>query len=319
MALNDAKSGGFRFYSLGIVVNDKTEGSDEIVVTPIEDFTMELGELSSTDRKKSATMSDSSGVAKTANVEGGSTVKAQWVPLSDPNRDNAPDVYRSETVMLYKYADTQDYYWSTLFREPGLRGRERVRTALSNKDAGGEAYTPETSYWVEIDTKYKHFKIHTSDNDGEPTIYDITINTKEGTVKLEDALGNSILLESVPGHLEVTTENSVTVNTKRYTLNATESVEINTPKYTLNANATAEVNTPDHTLNAEKAETNGALNKINSELVATEGFHLSGGSGSSTGTFVGNFKVQGNIDVDANITAGGSVIDGGGNTNHHSH
>lgn len=319
MALNDEKGGGWRFYSLGIVVDDKVEGSDVIIVTPIEDFTMELGELSSTDRKKEATMANSSGVKKTANIEGGSTVEATWVPLSDPNRDNSPDVYRSETVMLYKYADTQDYYWSTFFREPGLRGRERVRTALSNKDAGGESYTPDSSYWVEIDTKYKHLKIHTSDNDGEPTTYDLTINTKEGTVLLEDKLGNRILLESVPGHLEVTTENSVTVNTKRYTLNATESVEINTPKYTLNADSTAEVNTPDHTLNAEQSEINGTLNTVNSELVATEGFHLSGGSGSNTGTFVGNFKVEGNIDANGDILATGSIMDGGGNSNHHSH
>ena len=118
MALNDENSGGYRFYSLGIVVVDKEEGSDTITVTPIEDFSMELGELSSTDRKKESTTANSAGVKKTSNIEGGSTVEARWVPLSNHNRDNAPDVYRSETVMLYKYADTQDYYWTTFFREP---------------------------------------------------------------------------------------------------------------------------------------------------------------------------------------------------------
>ena len=304
MALDDNTGAGFRFYSLGIVTRDKEEGSDWIDVTPIEDFPMELGDLSESDRLRVSTMPNSSNVKKTARVQGGSVVRAKWVPLSNPNRDNAPDVYRTETVMLYKYADTQDYYWSTVFREPRLRGRERVRISLSNKDAGGKPYDSETSYWLEVDTKYKLLQIHTSSNDGEPTSYDITLNTKEGIFSLVDELGNFIRLESVAGHLNVTTENSIEVNTKRYKINASESIEFNTPKYTLNA---------------DEATINGNNLNINSFMTATEGFHLSGGQGSTTGTFVGDFKVIGNIQAEGNIDASGTIMDGAGNSNHHSH
>lgn len=318
MALEIEEKGGFRFYSLGIVTKDKVEGSDIIEVTPIEDLPMELGDLTDNNRVRESSLGNIKGVSKTDKVIGGSVVKAKWTPLSNPNRDNAPDVYRSETVILYRYADTQDYYWSTIFREPKLRGRERVRVSLSNKDPGGDSYDSDTSYWVEFDTRHKHVKIHTSSNDGEPTSYDITLNTKDGIFTFEDELGNSIRLESVPGHLEVTTENSITVNTKRYVLNASESVEINTPNYTLNATDSSEVNTENNTLNATKSTVNGDTETINSAIVGTEGFKLSGGD-SNTGEFIGNFKVIGNVDVDGNIDASGSITDAGGNTPHHSH
>lgn len=304
---------GFRYYSLGIVVRDKEEGSDWIDVTPIEDFPMELGRLSDGDRVKEATMADTADVKKTSKIQGGTVVRAKWTPISNPNRDNAPDVYRTETVMLYKYADTQDYYWSTIFREPKLRGRERVRISLSNKDAGGDSFNSDSSYWVEFDTRHKHVKIHTSDNDGEPTSYDITIDTKQGTVNLEDRLGNRFFLESVPGHLEVTTENSMTFNTKRFTLNASESVEVNTPKHTLNADETSEVNAPEHTLNSDKSTINGETHTVNNQLNATNGFNLSGGSGGATG------KLTGNLEVDGSIHATGTIMDEGGNSNHHGH
>ena len=91
MALDDNTGAGFRFYSLGIVTRDKEEGSDWIDVTPIEDFPMELGDLSESDRLRVSTMPNSSNVKKTARVQGGSVVRAKWVPLSNPNRDNAPD------------------------------------------------------------------------------------------------------------------------------------------------------------------------------------------------------------------------------------
>lgn len=318
MALELEEEGGFRFYSLGIVTKDKVEGSDYIDVTPIEDLPMELGDLTDNNRVRESSLGNIKGVSKTDKVVGGSVVRAKWTPLSNPNRDNAPDVYRSETVVLYRYADTQDYYWSTIFREPKLRGRERVRITLSNKDPGGEAYDSETSYWVEFDTRYKHVKLHTSSNDAEPTSYDITINTKDGIFTLEDELGNHIRLESVPGHLEVTTENSITVNTKRYILNATESVEINTAKYTLNAENSSEVNTENSTLNATVSTVNGKTETINSTIIGTEGFKFSGGSG-TTGECIGNIKVTGNVDVDGNIDASGTIKDQGGNTPNHSH
>lgn len=315
MATDNETATGFRFYSLGIVVYDKEEGSDYIEVTPIEDFPMELGRLSDRDRIRKATIQSISGTKKTSEIQGGSSVKAKWVPLADPNRDNAPDVYQTETVILYKYSDTQDYYWSTIFREPRLRGKERYRISLSNKDPGGEGYDSDTSYWLEIDTKYKQIRLHTSDNDGEPTTYDLLLDTKNGRFSFEDKLGNSIFLDSVAGDLTTTTENSVTVNTKYYTVNASESYTINTKRYIKNASESSTSETPKDSLIAEESEVVGTTHEVKSLLKANEGFDLSGDAGGGNATA----KLKGNLNVDGDIDATGTIMDGGGNSNHHSH
>lgn len=317
MAMDDNAGAGFRFYSLGIVSVDKVEGDEFIEVVPIEDMTLALGEMKPDSKSYKSTNQNTKGVGKTSEVAGGETVKAKWVPLADPNRDNAPDVYRNETVMIYKYADTQDYYWSTIFREPRLRGKERRRISLSNldQDVKGKGYDSDSSYWVEMDTKYKKIKLHTSDNDGEPTTYDLTIDTKEGTVELTDALGNSILLESVPGKLTVTTDYSVTVNTKHYTVNASESITLNTKTYALNTD-TSEVQASQSTLEETPTSTiKGDNHNVRSQLNGTKGFALDTSEGGASTTAV----VRGNIEVDGSIHATGSIIDDGGNTPHHSH
>lgn len=43
------------------------------------------------------------------------------------------------------------------------------------------------------------------------------------------------------------------------------------------------------------------------------------GGSPAEGVFEGNFRLIGNLDVEGNIHASGSIIDEGGNTNHHSH
>lgn len=310
MALGDEKGGGFRFYSLGIVVFDKEEGSDIIEVCPIEEFPLELGDLGEK-RTRTAKVTGTNNVSKTNEIEGRTTIRAKWVPLSNPNRDNSPDVYRSETVKLYKYADTQDYYWTTIFREPSLRGRERVRISLSNQDPG-TPYNDDTSYWVEFDTRHKSVQIHTSSNDGEPTAYDIKIDTKEGIVHLKDELSNEIMLQSVSGFLRFDIRERTEFNTPNFV--------INSETYELNAKSRATVNTPDHTMNADESTINGKEHTVNGEqctmntlLKGTEGFDLKGGTGSSTA------KMVGNLEVDGSIHATGSITDEGGNTNHHSH
>jgi hypothetical protein len=43
------------------------------------------------------------------------------------------------------------------------------------------------------------------------------------------------------------------------------------------------------------------------------------GGGGATAVLTGNFEIVGPIDVKGNISATGNIIDGGSNTNHHSH
>ena len=190
------KLSGFRFYSLGIVITAKPDGSDIIEVDPIEDFTLDDGKLMKDSRKLKTELPDHKGIVRKGDLTGGSVITARWTPISDSNRETAPDVQPNETVIIYSYADTNDYYWSTLFREPELRRLETVRYVYSNQPSGLAPYGESTSYWTEYSTKLKHIHTHTSGNDGEPFEYDFKINTGEGHAILNDDVGNYLKIDS---------------------------------------------------------------------------------------------------------------------------
>lgn len=67
--------------------------------------------------------------------------------------------------------------------------------------------------------------------------------------------------------------------------------------------------------------TGGPLVRIaagNVQIVASQG---GAGAAEMTGSFrlIGNFEIQGDVSVSGSIQATGSILDGGGNSNHHSH
>lgn len=293
--MSDNDYSGLQFYSLGIVSKDKVRGDDCIEAMPIEKLPLELGDVGGQTKQKQSSLPNQHGVTKSASVKGGAVLVAKWIPFGDSNRETPPDVVSGETVMIWSYADTNDYYWTTTFREPSLRRQETVRYVYSNQPSGRAKYGEDTSYWLEWSTDDKHIRLHTSINDGEPAMYDLTINTKEGSIELKDDLGNSIFLDSVRGDLTTTTENSVTVNTKKYTINASESVEINTPKYTLNGDTT---------------EINGDTHTVNSAATFTKGMSVSGGSGASM-SITGDIEFQGRMSGDGTIDTTGDISSSG--------
>lgn len=54
-------------------------------------------------------------------------------------------------------------------------------------------------------------------------------------------------------------------------------------------------------------------------LTIAKNLAIQGGSGGTSTRIAGNIEMIGNIAVEGSINASGSIIDGGGNTNHHSH
>lgn len=175
-------------YSLGIVVIDKPDTSDIINVFPSEQLPFAEGNLTTNPRMQ---------------------ILASWVRMCDSNRFTSPDVYKGETVQIYRYADTDEYYWTDIMREPSLRKKERVIYAMSNVPDKKGIQTLDKSYYVEISTKDKRVHLHTADNDGEACTYDLIFDTNKGTVTLLDGFGNIITLDSKPGNLNFKLNGSV--------------------------------------------------------------------------------------------------------------
>lgn len=268
------KTSGLKLYSLGIVTKNKIVDDPWVEVDPIESMSMDLGDISASKEVK-ATTANQSGVKKTASMKKTSSLKAKWIPFGHSNRDTAPDVVAGETVIIFSYADTQDFYWTTIFREPELRRLEKVRYLWSNQPSGQAPATPDTSYYALFDTINKRVVLHTSDNDGEACQYDIEMDTRAGLFTMKDSLGNSVEIDAKAGKLTATTENEIVVNTKRFTLNASESVEINSAQMTINA-----------------------------PLTTKGGVAMSGGSGM---LLQGDMQMEGNIGMKGDVAVDGAL------------
>lgn len=219
--MNDYNVSDLKLFSLGIVVKNKLENESRIYVIPIESLPELDGELTKDIEVINETSENIIGSIETSQLFKGNHLIADWIPESS-NRDTAPDVVQGETVKIYKYGDTDQYYWSILFREPGLRRLEHVRYIYSNQSKYRVPHDKDTSYWIEISTRDKYIKIHTSTNDKEPYGYDIELNTDVGLLTIKDTAENSIELNSEESSLTASINKTVNVNTEKVNIKATE-------------------------------------------------------------------------------------------------
>ncbi len=276
----EGRESKLKLYAIGIATADKKPGSDQLIVFPVEELVGILGDVSKATTKVTGSIPDSTGAVKHINASGQNTIVASWLPMSAGNRITAPDVYKGETVRIYRYADTSDYYWAAMFREPSIRRLEDVVYAYSNIKSGNKAFDKTTSYWINISTRNKRVQLHTANNDGEQAAYDVIIDTANGTFTVEDNLGNNLVLDSVAGTLVGTINNSITLNTKTAVINTSSDTQVNTNTAEINASSSTTVNCPENTINGNVA-INGNLSV--SETITGVGGGLSvSASGIST-------------------------------------
>lgn len=273
------ETSGLRFYSLGIVVEDKPEGSDFIMATPIEVLNIQpSGSIKDSQTKFEGTLKNTDGKNFATETKSSNYLKAKWLAFGQSNRITSPDVVKNETVVIFKFGDVDEYYWTTIFREVELRRQETVLYGFSNIKSGISAFDKSTSYWLEVDTKKKTVKFHTAMNDGEYTEYDIVIDTKAGTFSLKDKKGNTFMLDS---------------KQDKFIVNALKQID----------------------------GTAGQIINLKCPTINIEGNVNIKGNVSTSGntTTTGNVSMTGQFNVKGDIAATGKIMDGGGNSNHHSH
>jgi len=103
----------FHFWSFGIVAANKPRNTDMVEVFPQEKFTMSHGELTDHVEEIKTEGVDDKNRKYADKIETKASVTCKWLPIGEPNRTTAPDVRRNEQVLIYKYADTEYYFWST--------------------------------------------------------------------------------------------------------------------------------------------------------------------------------------------------------------
>lgn len=183
--------------TLGIVAQDRSLNSTVIKVYPIEIIPNVDGELvpSTANLEGSGLDLNDNEYAVTVNIS--NYIEADWLSLST-NRTTAPNVVKGEQVIVWNYADTDQYYWTSMGRDDSLRKLETVVYHYSNvrDNLGDTPKSQANQYTIEVSTHGKHITVKTAKNDNEPFLYTLQINTHDGCVFIKDDVGNIILLDS---------------------------------------------------------------------------------------------------------------------------
>lgn len=269
---------GFHRHSIGIVAKDKEEDGYVIEVFPIESQTHTDGDIDKTYVDK-VFNKDIHGNTKNIVLNKRVTLKATWMPFGDSNRSTAPNVKKGEQIQVYRYANTDDFYWDTIYNEFDLRRKEKIIHLYGNTDNFKEILTTSNTYWKKMDTINKIVQLHTCDNDGELTTYDIMLDTKQGVLTVSDGRGNFIKLESAKDKLTTNILEDVEINTKRVLINASESFKLNTK--------TVDINSTENLLLSS-----GSFNINASNTNLTTNINISGNSVIHNGRNIGDTHVH---------------------------
>lgn len=314
----------FKPYSIATVVEDKPEGSFFVLATPREKlYDQPSGNIREGKETQIGSIPSSNQSNLETEHEATNIVRARWRSRGNGNRATPPDVYRNETIELFRYGDTDEICWDTATMEARLRGREKVVHSYSNREGGdpdGEDPSFENSYTTMVDTRNKKVALKTVKNDGEAAAYDVEFDTKNGKWKIADSDGNIVHVASNDGVLTISINELIEFNTKDYTINCKNKVT-NNEVTVYNSSEKMDFNTPIGTF-SENVEIQGDLLVkgdahfegdvvIDGSLTVGGAISAGVGGGGGGGTFNGPIHSTQNIQADGTLTSGGNTVVGG--------
>lgn len=267
---------GLKLVFIGVVAVDKKPSEELIKVYPVERLSFEVGDIKDEDVETEAVAVNIDGVSAKATIKRNSVMEiSKWFPNGDDGRQTPPDVVNGETVKVYRFRDSEVYFWSTMFREVKLRRLEHVAYAFSNLEKGRNAFGLDSSYGNIFSTRDKYIKIWTSTSNGEKYKYEFKIDTERSLYYMVDNIKNGFGFESE--------------QTRVWMQNASKTI-IELVKEVINGNAGDRI-----TWTAGRVfEVKSPLSTFSKDVVID-----------------GNLTVKGNVSIGGSISAGGSIRAGG--------
>ena len=224
--------------SIGIVAADKKLKSKFINVFPIELLPFHEGEITDDHINIERKGVDADGKPYNITLQRGMVIKAEW--KNESNRIDAPNVMKGEQVELWTAGDSNKYYWVAMGRDDHLRRGESVTWAVNASDSsqvGDIELKDDNTYSFTVDSINKHITVRTSKDNGEPTVYTLQMDCKNGHFTINDDLGNIIQLDSVESSITLANKDNtqVTLNKKTIKIIAEDLIKLNANAITLDA------------------------------------------------------------------------------------
>ena len=164
----------------------------------------------STEKDTASLQNPQTAVQTQSQVNLANHIVATWFGCS--NRRWPPYVRKGEQVWIYQFGDSDHYFWHEIGRDPEIRQLERYRLEVGNTQTPNQEKTEENTYYFELDTVGKRVRIHTTVSDGEPFLYEFTIDTANGAVTLLDSKGNRIFIDSKENQIQLNNADGTVAN-----------------------------------------------------------------------------------------------------------
>lgn len=209
--------------------NDRISYSDDgryVEIIPMEWLPTADAEVSIEKTTYQIKGTDKNGSEYSVLVESSLCLPARWLPFGS-NRVTTPDVRVGERVMIWQFAGTDRYYWTTLGLDDTTRKLETVVWAISGTtDETDTELHVDNTYYFSMSTQDKNITLNTSAVNGEPYRYTFKIDTDLGNVQLSDTDGNFFRFDTAATSIrfENTRGTYVDLDIKNLVWKATDSI-----------------------------------------------------------------------------------------------
>lgn len=269
----------FKKVSIGVVAKDIVVGSVQLEVIPIESNGYLNGEYAHGDQTLSAKGADSTGLEYQKSITTSTAVTAIWYPGTS-NQLNPPMMSVGEYVTLYRYANTDDYYWSADGQSDHLRPTDTIGSRISAKGTKDESpLNADNSYFWEMSSAKKRISLRTSKANGEVCIFQAQLDLAEGFFELSSDTGLLIQLSIENDSFAIQNQAGTRVEATGGLLEceATEKILLKAPDF--------EVDTDKGTINAKQLTLAGSNLAINYSVGKSSGGNFTwAGKHAYTGT-----------------------------------
>jgi len=312
------KTTQLRVISIGIVAENKVRDNDIVKVMPIEIFPYLKDEIKDNTTAYFGAGLDSDGREYTVQVDIDTTLDAKWLSL-ETNRVTPPDLIKGEQVLIWQYGDEDKYFYTSMGRDDRLRRLETITHRYSNisdLEEDVEGLTAENSYEVTVSTHDKYIHITTNKYDEEPFAYSIKLDTKTGNLRINDDVGNFMLLDSEKTLIRMENQSGTWWELNKEVINgyAPDSINFVAEKlisfkctdFTVDASGSVKIKTPTTTITCPATEITGNV-KIGGALDVAAA--IKGGAGIEAS---GSMKAGDKVEAGGDIASGGTVsgVDG---------
>jgi len=309
-------------YSLGKAAVNKERSSNKLIIVPLEHMLMVDGEISINSTNVDVTGTDGLGQTYATSMTTDYTIEADWLPLSPGGyQQTAPDIRRDERVLIWRFADSNNFFWTETGLDNHLRKLETVCQMYSDTtDEEDQVLNPNNSYVYTLSTHEGHVTFTTANTNGEPTRWAFQLNTKDGTFLLTEDNKNEVFIDAVNTYILITNADKsmmefdkedirITCN-RDLTITCGRDMEVN-----VGNNMTVNVANDQSITVGNNQDWNVASNVTgnvgsNYDITVGGNYTLKASDVAVTSpnsSFSGNVSVGGNCTVSGNISSGGNA------------